>query len=268
MITWLQHPLARGRDIDSPETTYLRRRIVQSKEFLRRIYEDWYAWLISSLPPGPGGTLEIGSGGGFLNEKLPALISSDILVVPGLSITMDACRLPLASNSLKALVMTNVLHHIPCVRAFFREAARCVRPGGAMLMVEPWNTRWGSWVYTHLHHEPFEPEASTWSIRVSGPLSGANGALPWILFHRDRHQFSEEFPTWSVEVVRLEMPFRYLLSGGVATRSILPGFSYPLVRTFERLLTPWMGSLAMFAYVTLRRTHVSAESPDAVEPQS
>jgi hypothetical protein len=44
-------------------------------------------------------------------------------------------------------------------------------------MVEPWVSDWSKFIYGHLHHEPFLPEASNWVIPAAGPLSGANGAL-------------------------------------------------------------------------------------------
>jgi hypothetical protein len=247
---WFQEPLARDRDIDSPETTHLRRQIIRNKPFLRRIYEDWYRWMLASLPAEPGHVLEIGSGAGFLKDHLPGLLTSDIFYVPGLSLVLDACRIPLAPNSLRAIVMTNVLHHIPHPRAFFTAAAGCVRTGGAILMMEPWNTRWSTWIYSHLHHEPFSQDAVEWEFPASGPLSGANGALPWILFERDRERFAAEFPNWGLESVTPEMPFRYLLSGGMSYRSLLPEASYGMVRSLENKLG---GRGAMFAGIVLRR---------------
>ena len=248
---WLQHPLSRGRDIDSPEMTHLRRQIIRDKPFLRRIYEEWYRWILASLPAGPGRVLEIGSGAGFLSDYIPELLTSDVFYVPGLSLVMDAGRIPLASGSLRAIVMTNVLHHIPNPRAFFLDAARCVGGGGAIIMMEPWNTRWSAWIYSHLHHEPFSPNATGWEFPASGPLSGANGALPWILFERDHKQFAAEFPKWSLESVTPQMPFRYLMSGGLSYRSLAPGFSYGIVRSLESKLG---SSSAMFAGIVLRRT--------------
>src|SRR5579864_1052129 len=64
----LIHPLARGLDIDSPVTTHIRRRILRAKPFLRRIYEEWYEAILSSLPAIAGPVLEIGTGAGFLSE--------------------------------------------------------------------------------------------------------------------------------------------------------------------------------------------------------
>jgi hypothetical protein len=42
------------------------------------------------------------------------------------------------------------------------------------------------------------PDAADWSFPAVGPLSGANGALPWILFERDRARFEREFPQWVI----------------------------------------------------------------------
>ena len=60
-------PQARRVDIDAPETTVLRSQIIQSKPFLRKLYAEWYAAIVESLPQPIGGPIvEIGSGGGFL----------------------------------------------------------------------------------------------------------------------------------------------------------------------------------------------------------
>ena len=106
----------------------------------------------------------------------------------------------------------------------------------------------------YLHHEPFEPNAKNWTIPSTGPLSGANGALPWIMFVRDRARFEREFPGWRIESIRPMMPFRYLASGGVSTRNLAPLWTYGLWRRLEDAAGPWMNSLAMFAQIVLERT--------------
>ncbi len=253
---WLAHPLTRGLDLDDPRTTHLRRRIIAEKGFLRRVYDEWYAGIAAALPGDAGPVLELGSGAGFLREYVPDLITSEVFPTPGVRVVLDAHALPFADASLRAIVMTNVLHHLGQPRRFFAEAIRCVRPGGGMVLLEPWVTSWSRFVWGRLHHEPFEPDATRWEFPSSGPLSGANGALPWILFARDRRQFEREFPAWRVRSVRPCMPFRYLLSGGASLRALMPGWSYPFWRAAESCLTPWMGSLGTFAQITLDRREV------------
>lgn len=261
-LPWLTRllalPATTGRDLDDPETTALRRDIIQRKPFLRDIYEDWYRAIAASLPPGDEPVLELGSGGGFMRQFVPGVLASDILAVPGLDLVADAGRLPFATASLRAIVMTNVLHHVPAVDRFLADAARCVRPGGAMVMVEPWVTRWSAIVYRWLHHEPFEPAAADWSLPVGGPLSGANIALPWMVFQRDRRRFEAQYPSWRVTSIEPSMPFRYLLSGGVSMRALMPAASSPAWRLLERSLVGRLPELAMFAKVVVGRTGVPA----------
>jgi SAM-dependent methyltransferase len=166
---------------------------------------------------------------------------------------LDASRLPFAARSLRGIVMTDVLHHIRQPRSFFTEAARCVRTGGVVAMIEPWVTSWSRFVYTRLHHEPFHPEIQSWELPTRGPLSGANGALPWIIFARDRRQFEREFPEWKIEFIKPIMPFRYLVSGGISLRGLTPGWSFGLWRQIENTLACWSTELAMFAQIVLRR---------------
>ena len=104
-----------------------------------------------------------------------------------------------------------------------------------------------------LHHEPFEPDAESWTIPERGPLSGANGALPWMLFERDRERFEAECPAWEIASIRLDLPVSYLLSGGVSMRSLMPGWSFGFWRGLEDRFERWMRTLGTFATIVLVR---------------
>jgi SAM-dependent methyltransferase len=250
---WIEHPLTRGLDLDDPRTTDLRRQVIQGKPFLRNIYRDWYSQIAKALPVGAGSVLEIGTGPGFLGEYVSGLITSDTFCCPGVRVVLDGLHLPFAPGTLRGIAMTNVLHHVPDPRRFFLQALQCVRPGGAIVMIEPWVTPWSRVVYTRLHHEPFQPEARNWEFPSTGPLSGANGALPWILFERDRARFEQEFPQWSIELIAPLMPFRYLVSGGVSLRTLMPGWSTAFWSHLEKLMGVQCCRMAMFARIVLRR---------------
>jgi SAM-dependent methyltransferase len=247
------HPLLRDLDLDDPITTRLRRDVIASNPFLSQIYAEWYALLKASLPAGHGRVLELGSGPGFLSAHIPELITSETFFVENIHIILDGQSLPFHTGVLKAIVITNVFHHIPCPVKFLNEAARVIRPGGVISMIEPWNTTWSRFVYSHLHHEAFDDQTLGWEIRSTGPLSGANGALPWIIFQRDRQKFEHDFPAWRVEKITPFMPLAYLISGGVSMRPLMPGWSYPIIHTFERGLRPIMPYAAMFSHILLAR---------------
>ena len=241
--------------IDEPGLIAKRFDIIKSKQFLKKIYREWYDQIIKTIPEGTGKVLEIGSGGGFLKEILPEVITSEFFDIPGLELDLeiDACKnLPFNRNELKAIVMVDVLHHLPDVANFFRIAAKCLKSGGRIIMLEPWFTPWSGFVYRNLHHEAFNTSSENWSFKSTGPLSDANGALPWIIFNRDLLKFKQEFPYYEITEIRKTMPFSYLFSGGVSYKSFLPGCFYRLVRGMEKSLKV-ESMCAMFAYITVQK---------------
>lgn len=246
--TILQHPLTIGMEVDDPLTTLKRRQIIKSKSFLRQLYVEWYEKLLINID---GDVVELGSGAGFIKEINSKIITSEILDLSGVDIVADALDLPFKDDSLNAIIMTDVFHHIPDVEIFLKEAGRVLHSGGKIVMIEPWNSRWSSWVYKNLHSEPFIVDAESWRIPSSGPLSGANGALPWIVFERDRKKFDNLFPSLRVSKIEPFMPISYILSGGVSLRSLVPGFLYKPIRFLEGLLD--QNAFAMFALIEIER---------------
>lgn len=262
----LAHPLLRGLDLDDPRTTEVRREIIRSKPFLRRLYDDWYRCIAEQVPRDAAPVLEVGSGAGYLEHFVEGLVTSEVFFCSRVKLVADAMQLPFSAASLGAIVMIDVLHHIPDVRRFLQEAVRCLRPDGTIVMIEPWVSTWSRIIWRRLHHEPFLPDSATWSIAASGPLSGANGALPWIVFERDLAVFTKEFPELTLKSVRPMMPFRYLVSGGVSMRTLMPAFSYGIWATLERILEPWSRRLAMFAVIVIGRRGPSDGEPARSPP--
>lgn len=249
----LADPRAPALDLDDPLALAERRAFIKGKPFLRAIYEDWYAAISAAVPTGPGAVVELGSGGGFLSEWIPDLVTSEVQFCSHVRVILDGQALPFRTGSVKAVVMTDVLHHVPDTPALFREAARCVRPGGRLVCLEPWVTWWSRHIYGRLHHEPFDPQAATWEFPRGGPLSAANMALPWIIFHRDRARFEREFPAWRVTGIEPGFPLRYLVSGGMSMRALSPAVSVWAWRRLESLMRPWSSTFGMFALIQLER---------------
>jgi SAM-dependent methyltransferase len=210
--------------------------------------------MLDTLPEIEGSpVLEIGSGAGFLKEHLPSLIASDVLHIPAIDVVLNGSQLPFAPASYKAILLINVLHHIPDPKGFLDEASRCVQTGGVLALIEPWVTPWSKLIYKYLHHEPFDTDVKAWELPLGGPLSNANSALPWIIFERDAEILSEEFPEWRINEPQPFMPFRYLLSGGMTLRSMMPFALYPFWKYFEDKMQPWSHRWGMFAQITLKR---------------
>jgi len=241
-------------DLDDPNNIQVLRRIIQRKPFLQATYQSFYRELLrksqSSLTDGM--FLELGSGASSLKQLAPEVVTSDILPYEGVDRVFSALDMPFADESLRAIGMVDVLHHLQDCRAFFREALRCLKPGGKLVMVEPANTPWSRFIYKNFHHEPFAVRGS-WGCEPGGPLSSANMAIPWIIFCRDSELFAQEFPEWQVRSLRIHTPFKYLLSGGLSLRQLLPSACLPLVEALEWVLTPLNSWLGLFMTIELEK---------------
>ena len=240
-------------DLNAPERTIHHGSIIREKHFLKKLYGEWYNIFLQQKKRLPDGKIvELGSGGGFLKELDPEVICSDLLDLPTNDITFSALDMPFADKELSALFMIDTFHHIPDANQFLKEAQRVLKKGGSIVMIEPANSMWGRFIYKNFHHEPFEPEAG-WSIPDSGPLSGANGALPWIVFKRDSHKFKTAFPDFEVEEIKYHTPLRYLVSGGVSYKQLAPNFAYTFFSVIDRLLSSIWPQLSMFMTIKLKK---------------
>jgi len=256
MLDWLKLPEIKNiKDLDDPATTLLHGRILRSKPFLRNLYVDFYGQFKNAVQqPESKVLVELGSGGGFIKEVIPNVITSDILNGVDVDKVLSATDMPFEDAGVDAFFMFDVLHHIGEPRKFFAEAERCLRPGGRIVMIEPANTLWAGFIYKNFHHEGFDPKGG-WELSKTGPLSQANGAIPWIIFVRDRAIFEREFPRLKVVSLHNHTPVRYLISGGLTLRQLLPGFAYPVVRALEWLLGPANNLLGMFMTIIIEKSN-------------
>jgi len=199
----------------------------------------------------PHGLLvELGSGGGFIKEIEPKIICTDIIDLPSNDMTFSALEMPFEDHSVAGIFMIDTMHHIPDSEKFLLEACRVLHKGGKIIMIEPANSIWGRFIYKNFHHEPFIP-AGSWTIPSTGPLSGANGALPWIIFIRDNEIFKNKFPNLKIESTEYINPFTYLFSGGVSRKQLMPDFAYPAIKYFDKWLPRISKQLSMFMVIKI-----------------
>ena len=247
-------PGLKGIDLDAPETTALRRELVCNDKTKRFAFEIWYQLLADSVLDSPAGRkVEIGAGGGFLDEFIPGLYRTDVVDLPFLDGVCYAENMPFEDGEISAFLMINVLHHIPDPEMFFKEALRTLKPGGRIAMIEPTVTLLSRFIYKYLHHEPFEPKANTWQLPPAGRLSGGNDALPWIIHYRDQGAFDQKFPNLKTLKRRQMDSLVHLLSGGVTTRALAPLVVLKAINMAERMFPNLMPYLGLFQFVVLEK---------------
>jgi len=248
-------PLARGVEPGSPEAAEIQRRILATKPALRRVYERVYAKMLDAADahvPGAEVRVELGSGGGFLREVEPAIFASDIRPIPGLDLVFDAHDAPVRDASVDVLFAMHVIHHIAGIRQFFAELERMLRPGGALVAVEPYWSPMAKLVYKRMHPEPFDEHAQRWEFESRGPMM-SNQALSYLVIDRDRTAFEREFPALEVLELGAFSGPSYMLTGGIWKQRLLPDRVLARLWDFEDSRTFWRRFLALHHLFVLRR---------------
>lgn len=225
--------------------------LIKRKTFLHKIYIDLYKKLIpKNVPKGP--VVELGSGGGFLKEIIPCVTTSDVIKGKGIDKVFFAEKMPFKDSSVSSFIMIDVLHHIKNPEKAFSEMHRCLKIGGKVIMIEPYNSLWGHFIYKYLHYEYFDPKAG-WQVKGKGRMSDSNTALPWIIFVRDSKIFEKKFPKLKVLKVSGHTAFLYLISGGLTKPQFAPTFSYTFFKKVEELIKPLGKYLGMFMTIELKK---------------
>ena len=238
------------------------RRAWEQNPALRTLYAEWYGRVAAALPPASfGPRVELGSGPGFARNFIPDLELTDLVKAPWHDREVGADALPYGDASLGALVLFDVLHHVPSPRAFFAEATRALRGGGRVVMCEPYIGPLSYPVYKLLHEEPVDLRAdplaptSSQGRDVRDPFD-SNQAIPTVLFAsaRGRAAFAREFPSFEVRAVeRLAGP-SYPASGGFSRGPLLPRALWSALHALEaRLPEPLFRALGFRMLVTIEK---------------
>lgn len=258
MMEWLQEPEVAGCPVDGPERLHAHRQVLLRKPMIREVFLEFHR-LFRALDQrhleGEGLVVELGAGVFPVKETYSDVVSTDIVMAPHLDRQLDAQAMALPDGSVRAFYLQNVFHHFPDPAKFFEELARTLVPGGGAILIEPAAGAVASFLYPRLFaSEGYDKRAQGWRTDVGGPMSGANQALSHLVFDRDLARFLAENP--GLEVVHRDvLPnyMRYLFSGGLNFRCLLPGFCTPLLRAAERVLAPARSVLGLHRVIVLRK---------------
>lgn len=257
---WLYEPRVRGVDVDANSLLDTHIAILREKALLRSAFETFYrdmGELCDSFFSVPGIELELGTGAGFFKTLRPALVTSDIRKGPHIDMELNAQEMALRDESVRCIYAINVFHHLPDPELFFGELSRVLQPGGGCILIEPHKGFLSALLHRHLHtDEHFDTEATGWrNSQIAGPLSGANQALAYIVFERDKRRFDQLFGD-RLEIVHRGYELnasRYLLSGGLNFRQLLPSFMARAMALLERVASPLAKYWSLHQVIVIRK---------------
>lgn len=243
-------------DFDSIEASEKAQSIMRTKKCLRDIYIEKYNLMMSwrkKYLVNDGDVLEIGSGGGFIKDLYPEVITSDVKELSNVDMVVNAENLPFENNSIDAILAAHVIHHIPDICKFLDEANRVLKIGGGIICLEPYWSPFAKLLYKKVHPEPFDEDAKEWTLDGNNPMTSSNQAMSYILLKRDRSKFNQLYPQFKLIRLKRMSFIRYMMTGGIWLKPKAPGWAFPILKYIEVLLTPLMPLFAIHHIFILKK---------------
>ena len=258
LLELLRDPSIDSIDVDGEERLDAHGKILVRKKMLQQVFTEFHRLfrkLDDEFLTAEGTRIELGAGVAPIRDSYPDVLATDVVHGDHLDRVLDAQDIDLPDESVRVIYGQNCFHHIPHPDQFFFEANRALAPGGGIILLEPYYGVFASFLYKRLFNtEGFDKEYLSWETPVSGPMNGANQALSYIVFIRDRSEFEAKYP--ALEIVHQELCtnyLKYLLSGGLNFRQLLPDWTIPVINLLQTLISPFNRFLSLHHVVVIRK---------------
>lgn len=218
----VQHPTAEQDRLDTIEN----RRRLQGNPNLLYWYQHLYHDLFHAIPNFQKLSVwEIGSGTSPAKIFYPNIFTTDILNLEYLDKVFDCLNIAndntIPDHSIDVMTLTNVLHHLQTPIQFLQGASYKIKKGGHLYITEPYFSVTSYPIYKLLHSEP-----SVFNIEepilkeVSGPLSSANQAIPYLIFFKRLDWLAQLEPYYDLSQSKIGYftSIAYMASGGIAKK--------------------------------------------------
>lgn len=258
LLDLLREPALDSIDIDGTERFSAHQRTLARKRMLREVFTEFHHLFLDTdkrFLTADGLKIELGAGVAPVRNSYPDVLATDVVAVPHLDRTLDAEAMDLPDVSVRAFYGQNCFHHFSNPCRFFDELERTLLPGGGAILIEPYYGILATFLFKRLFKtEGFDKSYPSWNTPPTGPMSGTNQALSYLVFVRDRVEFETKYPQLRIAAqFPISNYLKYVLSGGLNFKQLLPDWMIPAISLIQKGLTPLEHWLALHHVIVLRK---------------
>ena len=233
---------------------------LKNKQMLKSCYSDFYKKILKlekKYSKKKGATrIELGSGVGFFKKFDKSIITSDVVYNRFTDRIIDADKLPFKRDSIDSIFGIFCFHHFKDPLNFLKNVENKLKPGGLCILIEPYYGALASLIYKNLHEtEYFDVnEKINFKLKNKTPMEKANQALSYIYFIKNRKKFDKKFSKLKIyEEYVFNNYLRFIFSGGLNFKQILPNFLTIFIKLVEIIISPFKRVLGIHHLIVIKK---------------
>ncbi len=253
--------IAQITNLNHEERFLFHKKIMENKKMLKSCYSDFYEKILDTekkyrKKKDKDVRLELGSGVGFIKNFDKNIITSDVVYNRFTDRTINANKIPYDKDELDSIFGIFCFHHFKDPFNFLKSIETKLKIGGLCILIEPYYGPLASLIYKRVHKSEYfdAKESFNHKIRKKTAMEEANQALSYIYFVREREKFYKEFP--KLEILHTSVfnnYLRFLFSGGLNFRKLLPDFLIGFVKFLELIMSPLKKILGIHYIIVIKR---------------